>query len=133
MNPTTRESRQARALALHKEGYNCAQCVAMAFDDLTDIPSETLARMTASFGLGMADSYGPCGAISGAQTVRGLLHFRTPADKQPIYAGARDFTARFRDANGGFTVCRDLKGKGKIPCDLLITSSVGLLHDELCS
>lgn len=36
----TEEERVARARAMRREGYNCAQCVILAFDDL--LPSESV-------------------------------------------------------------------------------------------
>ena len=42
-----------KARALFLEGYNCAQAVMCAFDDLTGLDRETSARLACSFGGGM--------------------------------------------------------------------------------
>ena len=42
-----------KARALFLEGYNCAQAVVCAFDDLTGLDRETSARLASSFGGGM--------------------------------------------------------------------------------
>ena len=39
------EERVARATALFKEGYNCAQAVVMAFDDVMEMSPEMLAKI----------------------------------------------------------------------------------------
>ena len=44
------EERVARARELFLEGYNCAQAVVMAYNDIMDLTPEQAARIAASFG-----------------------------------------------------------------------------------
>lgn len=48
-----KEERLKKAESIRRQGYNCAQTVAMAFADLTGIDEETTARATAGFGGGI--------------------------------------------------------------------------------
>ena len=48
----TLEQRKERARALHKQGYNCSQCVVMVFDDVHGLSDEVAARASAGFGGG---------------------------------------------------------------------------------
>ena len=47
------EERIERAVSLFKEGYNCAQAVFLAFEDLYQIARKTAIRLSSSFGGGM--------------------------------------------------------------------------------
>ena len=58
-----------KARALFLEGYNCAQAVLCAFDDLTGLDRETSARLASSFGGGMGRMREVCGTVSGALLV----------------------------------------------------------------
>ena len=56
-----------KARALFLEGYNCAQAVFCAFEDLTGLDRETSARLASSFGGGMGRMREVCGTVSGAR------------------------------------------------------------------
>ena len=62
-----------KARALFLEGYNCAQAVLCAFDDMTGLDRETSARLASSFGGGMGRMREVCGTVSGALLVLGQL------------------------------------------------------------
>ena len=62
-----------KARTLFLEGYNCAQAVLCAFDDMTGLDRETSARLASSFGGGMGRMREVCGACSGMFMVIGLL------------------------------------------------------------
>ena len=51
-----------KAKELFEQGYNCAQAVLLAFEDVTGLDTETAAKLSSSFGGGMgrmrADGYG---------------------------------------------------------------------------
>ena len=46
-------SRREKAMTLHSEGYNCAQSVVLAFEDLLPLDKESLAKLSSSFGGGI--------------------------------------------------------------------------------
>ena len=100
-----------KARALFLEGYNCAQAVLCAFDDLTGIDRETSARLASSFGGGMGRMREVCGTVSGALLVLGILcGYADPADRQAKtehYHLVQEFARRFREMNGSI-ICRDL-------------------------
>lgn len=107
----TLEQRIQKAMALHEAGANCAQAVACAFSDRTDVEEETIFRMAEGFGLGMGGMDATCGAVSGAVMLAGLKNSggmarRTKAD---TYRLSRQITAAFAARNGAL-VCRALKG-----------------------
>ncbi len=100
-----------RAKALFEEGYNCAQAVFCAFDDVTGLDRDTSARLASSLGGGMGRLREVCGAVSGALLALGLLRgYSDPADpalKRDHYARVRDLAGRFRGRSGTI-LCREL-------------------------
>ena len=100
-----------KARALFLEGYNCAQAVLCAFDDLTGLDRETSARLASSFGGGMGRMREVCGTVSGALLVLGILcGYADPGDRQAKtehYHLVQEFARRFREMNGSI-ICRDL-------------------------
>ena len=107
--------RGQRALALFKEGYNCAQSVAMAFADLIGIDEKLLARTTSSFGGGMGRLREVCGAVSGMFFVAGALYgYEEPGtagqqEKAAHYERIQELAGEYRAVNGSI-VCRELLG-----------------------
>ena len=99
-----------KARALFLEGYNCAQAVLCAFDDLTGLDRETSARLASSFGGGMGRMREVCGTVSGALLVLGILcGYADPGDRQAKtehYHLVQEFARRFREMNGSI-ICRD--------------------------
>ena len=93
------------------EGYNCAQAVTCAFDDLTGLDRETAARLSSSFGGGMGRMREVCGTVSGALLVLGILcgysDPKDPAAKIEHYHLVQEFARRFREINGTI-ICREL-------------------------
>ena len=63
-----------KAMTLFKEGYNCAQAVFLAFEDLYQIDRKTAIRLSSSFGGGMGRLREVCGAVSGMFMVTGILY-----------------------------------------------------------
>ena len=96
-----------KARALFLEGYNCAQAVLCAFDDLTGLDRETSARLASSFGGGMGRMREVCGTVSGALLVLGILcGYADPGDRQAKtehYHLVQEFARRFREMNRGTT------------------------------
>ena len=100
-----------KAEKLFKEGYNCAQSVLCAFEDVTGIERETAAKLASSFGGGLGRMREVCGAVSGAAMVLGLAKgYSDPEDfdaKKAHYALIQEFAARFKEQNGSI-ICREL-------------------------
>lgn len=117
--------RQELARELRKQGLNCCQCVAMAFDDLTAADPQLLTALSAGFGSGFGASGEVCGAISGATMLTGLLNPSLP--RPALYAQVRETMAEFSALNGS-CICRELKKPGRKPCVDLITDTVAILH-----
>lgn len=93
------------------EGFNCAQSVLLAFEDLTGLDKQTAAVLASSFGGGLGRMREVCGAVSGAAMVLGLVKgYSDPTDrkaKTEHYKLIQDFCARFKEKNGSI-VCREL-------------------------
>ena len=100
-----------KAEKLFKEGYNCAQSVLCAFEDVTGFERETAAKLASSFGGGLGRMREVCGAVSGAAMVLGLAKgYSDPEDfdaKKAHYALIQEFAARFKEQNGSI-ICREL-------------------------
>ena len=100
-----------KARTLFLEGYNCAQAVFCAFDDLTGLDRETSARLASSFGGGMGRMREVCGTVSGALLVLGLVcGYSDPEDikaKKDHYHLVQEFARRFKELNGSI-ICREL-------------------------
>ena len=103
-----------KAKALFKEqGYNCAQAVFIAFNDLTGMDEISAARFASSFGGGMGRLREVCGAVSGCFMVLGaLMGPEDPKDntaKMAHYAVIQEAAKRFKEENGSY-ICRELLG-----------------------
>ena len=100
-----------KARQLFLEGYNCAQAVVCAFEDMTGLDRETSARLASSFGGGMGRLREVCGTVSGALLVLGLLcgysDPKDPGAKIEHYHLVQEFARRFREINGTI-ICREL-------------------------
>lgn len=107
------KERVIKALENHNKGYNCAQAVCCAFNDLVDMEETTLFRVTEGLGLGMGGMDGTCGAISAAAVLSGLTnstaHLNRPDSKAVSYQASKACIQEFKEKNGS-VVCRDLKG-----------------------
>lgn len=131
-------NRTEKALALHHKGYNCAQAVACSFADKLPIDEKTLFKFMEGYGLGMGDTYGTCGAISGAVAVLGFWNsagnLNAPYSKRDTYSIISKLTAAFREKNHA-SICRDLKGidtkKPLRSCDGCVEDAVSILENML--
>lgn len=125
----TIEERQQRAESLHEQGYNCAQCVMMVFDDITGIDENITARMLAGFGAGMGKTKEVCGTLAAAASLRGVLGYSAPEDKINIYKITSAFNDKFEGLYGS-TRCGELK-RNKKPCMQLIKGVVEMMANEI--
>lgn len=107
------DERVERARNFFTAGYNCAQAVAMAFDDVMEMDVTTVARIAAPFGGGMGRMREVCGAVSGMTLVAGSIcpsvDPKNMEERKANYALVQNFAAQFRAENGDI-VCRRLLG-----------------------
>ena len=107
------DERVERAQAYFKAGYNCAQAVVMAFDDVMQMSPDELARLAAPFGGGMGRMREVCGTVSGMTFLAGAIKpSANPSnleERKENYALVQLFADRFREENGDI-VCRRLLG-----------------------
>jgi len=101
------------AVALFKDGYNCAQAVLAAFAPELGLARELALRIATPFGGGMHRMEGICGALAGAILAIGLEHGTVKAGdreaKENAYRLVRDLTEAFR-ARHGTLLCKELLG-----------------------
>ena len=128
------------AVQYHHSGYNCAQSVLAAFEDLTHMDETTAFAVS-----------GGLGGASGAVMVLGLLHpFTDGADaagKRRVYGQAKEFLHRFQARFDGLSRCGDLLAARIEPteeatpaalrlgvdkhCDILIVTAVEVVEEML--
>lgn len=111
--PFPLDERPARAEALFREGFNCAQSVVAAYADLYGFTREQALRMAASFGGGIGRMRETCGAACGLFLLAGLERSATDggdrASKAANYALVQELAAEFRRRTGALR-CADLLG-----------------------
>lgn len=94
-------------------GYNCAQSVIAAFADLFTDDRDTLLRMAASFGGGMARLRLTCGTVTGMAMLAGLENGNPePGNLEARtrnYALVQQLAAEFKQENDSL-ICRELLG-----------------------
>jgi len=108
--------RSAKAEAMFRSGFNCAQAVFANYADLFGMDRETALRVAGAMGGGVGRSGGPCGALCGALLLVGMKSGQVrDGDKESkarCYAVAKDVIDRFRGSLGKID-CRDILG-----CDM---------------
>lgn len=108
--------RTAQAVDYFKEGYNCAQSVAMAYSDVFKLDMETVKQISAPFGGGMGRLREVCGAATGMFMILGMQYPASdPTDmkaKEDNYAAVQRTAAKFKERLGSY-LCADLL---KIEC-----------------
>ena len=100
-----------RALELFCQGYNCAQATFVAFGDLMGLSESQAARLSSSFGGGLARMREVCGAVSGIALAAGWLYgYDVPGDdciKKEHYTRIQSLAGHFRREFGSI-LCREL-------------------------
>ena len=106
-------TRKELAMNYFKDGYNCAQSVVLAFEDIVPIEKNELTKLASSFGAGMGRLREVCGAVSGMFIVVGLLYGydepKAGQKKEEHYERIQKLAKKFEDKNGSI-VCRNLLG-----------------------
>lgn len=132
--PAETERRAHMAVDFFRQGYNCAQSVALAFADLYGLPESLMARISASFGGGIGRMRETCGAACSMFLLAGLevpdaddshlgpvdLVTFNPYPSQEVkrknYEVVQRLASDFR-AQTGSIVCRELLGLNKRRAD----------------
>ena len=94
-----------------KEGYNCAQAVALAFEKELNLDKVFIAKTISGFGGGFGRMREVCGAVSGMVFVLSNLEGSfDPTDnnsKMEIYQKVQTLMKEFKEKNGTY-ICREL-------------------------
>lgn len=110
-------TRKEKAMQSFLGGYNCAQCMIIAFEDIiaryTDIDIKMALQIASPFGGGMGRLREVCGSVSGMFMVLGYIKgYAEPEDyegKKELYAHVQELAKRYEEANGSI-ICRELLG-----------------------
>ncbi|MBQ8374901.1 MAG: C_GCAxxG_C_C family protein [Clostridia bacterium] len=103
-------TRAERAKEYFLQGYACSQAVAMAFEDLTSVSKEEIAKSMLPFGGGLGRLRLTCGAVSGMAAAYGMICAKsenTPENKKLTYAAVQRLCGEFQRENGSL-ICADL-------------------------
>lgn len=107
------EERIQKAVALFRQGYNCAQSVCAAFADMYGYTEEQGLKMAASFGGGIGRMRMTCGAACGMFVLAGLETGCTEggdkAGKEANYRVVQGLAEEFSRRMGSL-VCAELLG-----------------------
>lgn len=124
------EQRTDRARLLHKEGYNCSQCVAMVFDDIHGLDGDNVARISSGLGGGVGGQRQVCGAVTAMSMIIGYDKFGTPKDKPLVYAEVQSCCQAFQDLNGSI-ICAELLASRKKSCLGFIENAIAIIDSKL--
>ena len=106
-------TRKEKAMQSFLDGYNCSQCMMLAFEDYLTIDIDTALKIASPFGGGMGRLREVCGSVSGMFMVFGFLKgYHQPNDydgKKELYEHIQELARRYEEANGSI-ICRDLLG-----------------------
>ena len=106
-------TRAERAAELFLQGYNCAQAVLIAFDDVVGLDEKTAARFVSAFGGGFGRLREVCGAVSGMTAAVGILYGyddpQADTDKKALYTLEQELAGQFKSRCGSI-ICRELLG-----------------------
>ena len=94
-----------------KQGYNCAQAVALAFQKEVNLDETIIAKAVSGFGGGFGRMREVCGAVSGMVFVLGVLEGNDNVSdsnaKIETYKKVQYLMNLFKEKNGSY-VCREL-------------------------
>lgn len=93
-----------------KQGFNCAESILKAFNEILDNPlSPETVKLATGFGGGIGHAGCVCGALAASTMVIGIVKGRTHTEesRDPAYELAREFHDHFEAKFGG-TCCRSL-------------------------
>ena len=87
--------------------YNCVQAILCTYADKVGIDEDTARNIANSFGAGMGNMEGTCGALVGAGITWGMA----TKDRAKSMKGMKQMMTKFQQRNGA-TQCKLLKGMG---------------------
>ena len=121
--------RANKAVELKTSGkYNCAQSVAVALADQTDLTEEQIRQVSAGFCAGMGNLQATCGALIGAGMIAGLK-----TEGQGTLSKTKKIQEEFAKRCGALK-CGDLKavtdGKPLCPCEECVRNAV-MIYGEV--
>ena len=106
-------TRKEKAMQSFLDGYNCAQCMMLAFEDMLTIDLDTALKIASPFGGGMGRLREVCGSVSGMFMVLGFIKgYHEPGNyegKKELYEHVQELARRYEEANGSI-ICRELLG-----------------------
>ena len=110
-------TRKEKAMQSFLDGYNCSQCMILAFEDVikahSDIDIDMALKIASPFGGGMGRLREVCGSVSGMFMVLGYIKgYSEPEDyegKKELYAHIQELAKCYEAANGSI-ICRELLG-----------------------
>lgn len=123
------------AIENHKKGCNCAQAVACAFADKTNLTEDELFKLSEAFGGGMGGTQGVCGAVSAMVIIAGYvkslgINALPDTNKKQSYSFAEKLMKEFENKNQTL-ICSRLKGECIRSCDGCIEDAVNILEKYL--
>ncbi|MGN0460319.1 MAG: C-GCAxxG-C-C family protein [Ruminococcus sp.] len=105
-----------KALSLFKQGYNCSQSVAIAFEEEMGMERDLVAKLVSGFGGGMGRMREVCGCVSGMVfVINSLYGYSDPKDfeaKKELYKRVNDVANSYKELNGSI-ICKELLGLDK--------------------
>ena len=106
-------TRKEKAMQSFLDGYNCAQCMILAFEDMLTVDVDTALQIASPFGGGMGRLREVCGSVSGMFMELGYITgYSEPSDyegKKILYEHVQELARRYEAANGSI-ICRELLG-----------------------
>lgn len=124
------ESRISQAVEKKNSGYNCAQAIICTYCDHAKIDEARARALGSSFGHGLGNMEGTCGAVTGAGMVLGLAS----NENHDAIRGMKQIMTKFQLRNGA-TQCKLLKGvgTGKVlrECSDCVADAAEFLEEEL--
>ena len=145
-----KSERQKLGSEYFRQGYNCAQAVAMAFEDVVGPDKDMLANLSVGLGGGVGRMREVCGCVSGMALVIGMAKGTDdPMSKNDVYPLVQEACAEFKKQNGSI-VCRELLAGvphtdggtaekrtedyyKKRPCSELVETAIGIAERILCT
>ena len=128
-------SRKDDAVALHREGFNCAQAVLGSCADLCGIDADTAKAVAGGFGGGLRCGEA-CGALCGGVMALGLAFPYVDKDDKIYKNLIATLTKKYSMAFGaryGCVTCRDLLAShgGNAICPELIAGAAGMAEEMI--
>ena len=132
MKILTLDERLAKVAEWRKAGYNCSQCVFMAFSDVHGVPEDQAARISGGLGGGVGGQHQVCGAVAAMSMVLSAVHLPDPSCKKATYGVIQQKSEEFKVHNGSI-VCADLLADrpNRKPCAAYIEDAIRIIDRSL--